>query len=437
MSTTSTRNPYIVGGWVTGNRFYGHVSLRHHLLHGPNNYLWLVGTRRVGKTSLLRQLDVEAGPDYIPIYWDMQGCQTGKDLDEEFFYAIEEKSARFKALGIDVEGLEGTDVRELLRTIARETTKHHLRILLLVDEPEVLIPLAHQEEGLTRRLRAALQRPPNLRVILASTKSFTRIDQVGDGWETSPFLYGFTTRYLAGLSPTESAALIRQTQSSQPVRVSEDIVRHIQWHTNHHPYLVQWLCSHLYQDDHTLRMPGEDDILLDNMLNALFALSYKHLSPAERHILLYLLEVNSTDPEDLAQALDVSEDESSMYLYAMTSIGYTRRLDVGRQVAIGNSFLRRWLLNNADVLAKSDAEVADHTVQEIAAAGHEQEATLWQQQLQSYRINLARLEAEAAKYGAFPPLHIQNEIDAHKDKIRELEHRLDDLGADLSVSLES
>lgn len=429
MTKTPRRNPYTVGGWVTGRHFYGHISLRHDLLQGSNNFLWLVGTRRVGKTSLLRQLDIEASPGYIPIYWDMQGCQNGADLDAELYYAIEEKAARFQALESDLKSLKGAEMRELLRAITRIATEHQLRILLLIDEPDVLIPMSQQDKGLVRRLRAALQRPANMRVILASTKSFTRIDQIGDGLEASPFLYGFTTRYLARMSPSEAAALIRQTQSPQPIRASEEVVRHIQWHTDNHPYLLQWLCSRLYRDNHSLRMPGEDDIMMDNMLNAMYSLSYRHLSPTERHILLYLLEVNQTDAEDLAQALEVSENEAAMYLYAMTSIGYTRRLENGRQVVIGNSFLRRWLLNNADVLAQSDAEVADKSVQEIAAAGHEQEVVLWMQQLQSYRINLARLEAEAARHGVFPPLRLQNEIDAHKDKIRELEQKLDEFGA--------
>lgn len=431
MTTAPPPNPYTVGGWVTGRQFYGHLDLRHDLLRGPNNYLWLVGTRRVGKTSLLRQLDIEADPAYLPIYWDMQGCQNADDLNRELYYAIDEKNTRLAALGCDIKELQGLDARELLRAVSRVAQQHRLRILLLIDEPEVLIPMARKDNTIVRRLRAALQRPANLRVILSSTKSFTRIDQVGNNWDSSPFLYGFTTRYLAGLSTTEAAALIRQLQLPRPVRASEEVVRHIQWHTNNHPYLLQWLCHHLYQEDHSLRMPTEDDMMMDNMLNAMYSLSYRHLSPTEQHILLYLLEVNNTDAEDLASALAITPDEAAAYLYAMTSIGYTRRLDGRRQFTIGNSFLRRWLFNNADILSQGDAEVADQSVQAIAEAGQNQEAALWMQQLQSYRINLARLEAEAARHGTFPPLRLQNEIDAHKDKIRELEQRLDEINAPL------
>ena len=47
-------NPYVVGQWVRGPRFYGRVSQIEEILDGPRNSLWVLGTRRIGKTSLLR-----------------------------------------------------------------------------------------------------------------------------------------------------------------------------------------------------------------------------------------------------------------------------------------------------------------------------------------------------------------------------------------------
>jgi len=72
-------------------------------------------------------------------------------------------------------------------------------------------------------------------------------------------------------------------------------------------------------------------------------------------------------------------------------------------------------------------EVPDDLVKEIAAAGRESEESLLLRQLQRHRINLARLELKAAGHGAFPPLHIQNEIDTHQRKIKSIEQRLDAL----------
>ena len=49
--------PYVVGQWVRGDRFYGRQAHLQEILEGPRESLWLLGTRRIGKTSLLRQLE--------------------------------------------------------------------------------------------------------------------------------------------------------------------------------------------------------------------------------------------------------------------------------------------------------------------------------------------------------------------------------------------
>ncbi len=47
-------NPYVVGQWVRGKKFYGRPDLIQEILHGNRNWLWLLGTRRIGKTSVLK-----------------------------------------------------------------------------------------------------------------------------------------------------------------------------------------------------------------------------------------------------------------------------------------------------------------------------------------------------------------------------------------------
>ena len=53
----SPPNPFVVGQWVRGERFYGRRALIEEVLNGPRNSLWVLGTRRIGKTSLLKQLE--------------------------------------------------------------------------------------------------------------------------------------------------------------------------------------------------------------------------------------------------------------------------------------------------------------------------------------------------------------------------------------------
>jgi hypothetical protein len=50
-------NPFVVGGWVRGERFFGRRDLLHEILEGERAFVWVLGTRRIGKTSLLKQLN--------------------------------------------------------------------------------------------------------------------------------------------------------------------------------------------------------------------------------------------------------------------------------------------------------------------------------------------------------------------------------------------
>ena len=423
----SVRNPYIVGGWVVGSNYYGNARLRRNLLSGSNDYIWVIGTRRVGKTSLLRQTALQAGTGYIPIYWDMQGCQTEFDLSQELFYAIEDHRKLFAKLNYMVSPLEGADIGKLLRSISRVAAEHNRRILLLIDETEALMPIVQADALVARRLRAAFQRPTNLRVVLSSTKTLAHLHHASQKWPTSSFLHMFSPHYLSGLAPFESAALIRQTQAKRSVRAGDEVVEAIQFHTNNHPYLLQWLCSRLFQDDNSLRMPTKSDLACDPMLDSLFALKFMHLSPTERQIILLVHETGPISGDALADALALSQDEVRTYLYDLSRLGYTRQVEQGSQITISDSFFQDWLDANADELPVTDMEVPDALVQEIAAAGRESEESLLLRQLQRHRINLARLELKAAGHGVFPPLHIQNEIDIHQRKINSIEQRLDAL----------
>ncbi len=419
---TSYRNPYTIGGWVSGQRYYGHADLRQYILLGSDNYIWVIGTRRVGKTSLLRQLDVQGRKDYLPIYWDMQGCVTANDLRDELVFALEDRAAQLQKLGVDVAGLSGEDMANVLRKVCRQAEKQGVRVLLLIDEPEPLLEIAKTEPQAVQRLRAAFQRPPNLRVVLASTKTLASLQEITRDWPTSPFLTDFAPFYLDGLEREDAEKLMRQEQRN-PVHVTPETIRRIHDFTGDHPYLLQWLCYRLYQSDHSLRPPRQEDVFLDAMLATLFHLQFDQLSPTERRILLFLVD-GGADMRELAHALEMRPAEAAMYLYVMTRLGYTRKLDSGR-VIIGNRFLHRWLAENFSQLSVEDAAISDQRVREMARAGLQEEAVYWQEQLRIYRERLGKLEVAAAKYGDEPPERLQATILEHKRRIQALERKID------------
>ena len=422
MSSASYRNPYTIGGWVSGQRYYGHHDLRQYILLGSDNYIWVIGSRRVGKTSLLRQLDQQGRKDYLPIYWDMQGCVTADDLRDELVFALEDRAEQWERLGVDLAAIAKEDAANVLRKVCRQAEKEDVRILLLIDEPEALIEMAQSEPAAIQRLRAAFQRPANLRVVMASTKSLMRLHEITQDWPTSPFLYDFAPLYLDGLEPEEAEKLVRQQQRN-PVRVSPDAIRRIHVYTGDHPYLLQWLCYHLYRPDHSLRMPRKQDVVVDASLASLFRLQFQLLSPAERKILMHLTET-SDDLAGVTRATGISAPEARMYLFVMTGLGYTRTAGA-KGFTIGNLFFHRWLAENLDSLSVEDSEISDASVQEIAQAGIEEEVVYWQEQLRIYRQRLGKLEVAAARHGGHPPPRLRETIEDHRRRIKELERKID------------
>jgi hypothetical protein len=89
--------PFVVGQWVRGERFYGRSAQIEEILNGHRNCIWLLGTRRIGKTSLLKQIEyiaeTSAGRRYFPIFWDFQGAETPEELHLNFGDALWNASA--------------------------------------------------------------------------------------------------------------------------------------------------------------------------------------------------------------------------------------------------------------------------------------------------------------------------------------------------------
>jgi hypothetical protein len=166
------RIPYIVGRWVSAQNHYGRQRLFAYLLNTPDTATWVVGARRMGKTSLLRQLEVltnHPGSELVPLFWDIQGCESSGDLSAELYLALEDVGDRFTALGVNIHALEGLDALMILRRLTRTLDSSGRRLFLLIDEAEALISIARNEPAWLARLRRTLQDPLQ-KTMIVSTK---------------------------------------------------------------------------------------------------------------------------------------------------------------------------------------------------------------------------------------------------------------------------
>jgi hypothetical protein len=134
--------PYVVGQWVRGDRFYGRQEVLSEIFEGQRESLWLLGTRRIGKTSLLKEAELRAaateGP-FVPLFWDLQGADDPAEFHATFHDALLDAEQRLVSLGVDLDRLDPGDLFASLGRLRRQLRAVDRRLLLLCDEVEELI----------------------------------------------------------------------------------------------------------------------------------------------------------------------------------------------------------------------------------------------------------------------------------------------------------
>jgi hypothetical protein len=349
MGRLDVQTPYVVGRWVKGADHYDRQSLIEYLLTAQDTAIWVVGTRRMGKTSLLRQIELMNDPadsPYLPVYWDLQGFATVEQLTEDLCWGMESCAHRFVGLDLDWDELRACDVATLLRRVCRALRLQNRQLLLLIDEAEALIQVSQSNPTWLARLRKALQEG-SLRTILVSTRQLAQLTDESSGWMTSPFLFGFHLVVLWPLKRDGAAALVRQLQGRGPVQVDDALVEQILHYTNHHPYLIQSLCDRLYGVDEQgqgyLRPIQEDDLVVSHMLADYFQFDFQRLTEIERALLLAVAARAPMTQTELAEFLAPADGARlPVTLQALQELGHLRR--EGDAWVVGSEFLRRWLL---------------------------------------------------------------------------------------------
>jgi len=336
--------PYVVGQWVRGEKFYGRDDLIAEILDGPRNSIWLLGTRRIGKTSLLKQLEhITSTGDhgFLPVFWDFQGADDPGELGLTFSDALLDAEDRLGDLGIALTEIENEDLFSTMGALRRRLRARGLSLLLLCDEVEELIGLHRKDPALLRKLRRAMQSQEGVRSVLASSVRLCALaEQRGD---TSPFLHGFSPPlYIAGLSHGEAESLIRQDRldaGSRP-RFSTENVELIRSRCGNHPYLIQLVCKR-FLDLEDLDEACEQ-VAADRMVNYFFSVDFEMLSDTEQTVLRILSERAPAAAASIAQALVTDSGTRTGALQRLENLGFIQRHTDGRYTQSG-FFLKRWL----------------------------------------------------------------------------------------------
>ena len=353
--------PYVVGQWVRSERFYGRQELISEILEGQRNCLWVLGTRRIGKTSILKQLEYLTShapqPRYFPLFWDFQGSEEIENLHEGFREALIDAGDRLSALGIPLAGVEDEDLFVSMNQLRRELRARSLTLLLLGDEVEELVAIHQKDARFLRRLRRVLQSPENIRTVFASTIRLWKL--AAEETTTSPFLNGFTPPLpVRGLSDIEARNLVRQSQlpSASRPRIDESTVERIRTCCHNHPYLLQVLSERYLELGDLPR--AIEAVASDQMVSFFFAADLAMLTGTECRILQDIAEQSAATSRSLQEHLALESGSLQGGLQRLDHLGFIARSPTG-EYALVNYFFKRWFTEHSTEIRARAASGSD------------------------------------------------------------------------------
>ncbi|MDZ7291326.1 MAG: protein kinase [candidate division KSB1 bacterium] len=277
MNSSCDRNPFVIGQWVRGEKFFGREEMISELLEGARQAVWVAGLRRMGKTSLLREIErrVLQNPatGYLPLYWDLEGSTDDETLRESLLAALDENVSGLAA----AEDWEALSTPELLRKIQKVARAREKTLLLLCDEVEALLTIANNDPHLLGRLRRVMQASESVRCILTATRRLSRLETF-EATATSPFLHGFSPPlYLSPLNELEAKLLLRQ--GGFPSRVQKELYEL----SGGHPFLLQMLAKRTLESGAV--ESAFESMKHEESLQNFFIVDYNSLQPEEKLLL--------------------------------------------------------------------------------------------------------------------------------------------------------
>jgi hypothetical protein len=310
---------------VRGERFFGRAAEIAEILDGPRNGVWILGSRAIGKTSLLKQLEYLTANDraerYFPLFWDLQGSVEPDELNGDFLAALADAEGRLSALGLRLDEISAGDFFESLGRLRRSLRAVGRTLLLLWDEVEELIHLQAKFPALLRKLRRALQSQEGIRTVIASGPRLWKLAEQRD--DTSPFLHGFAPPlYLGPLHDEAARGLVGQGGSDAR---TEEILRRC----GNHPSVLQLFCARAAELGDLER--AAESVATDPTLRFFFAMDFDLLLPVEQEAVLAV-----------ARDENLADDAVTLHL---ERLGWLRRVAGSPAREIASPILRRWLLD--------------------------------------------------------------------------------------------
>jgi len=329
-------NPYTLMP-VSGEAFVGRKDLLEELLEGASRHL-LIGTPRIGKTSILKQVQYLADQRHQPaFYLSLEGVVNSKELQTSVYRHLRREKFKwfdFERLGFDPRSFERDDFFDALFDLDEKLDGQPL--FLLFDEAQVLVEIGQQAPAFLQKWRGALASFRSLKTIFAAFPRILLVDELSS--ETSPFTSGLPIEYLSVFTASEAEEFVRRPgikiQSAQMAEILEC--------TGRHPFFLQILCGALYSNGTLAKLTPEKFCAAYNSvpLHGILLHAFNTLSDEEKAVMQAVHQKDTASLRMLRSEFPTLRSLESI-LDRCVSYGYLKKVNGGYKII--NAFWSKWL----------------------------------------------------------------------------------------------
>jgi len=242
-------NPYVAGNPVGDSpAFVGRADILREVLrvlrHPKENAIVLYGQRRIGKTSVLQELEAKLPSNYYPIFFDLQDkaqwplarvlCELAQKISDKLGQATPN-------LGDDPETtFRQVWLPELLNNLSQKSS-----LVFLFDEFDALDDPESEKAGATffpylRDLLTINQKHLNFVFVIGR--------KVDDLTNIALSLFKTTLALRVSLlNQQDTIELVRMSEANNSLIWSDDAIETVWQLTGGHPFLTQRLCSRIWE----------------------------------------------------------------------------------------------------------------------------------------------------------------------------------------------
>lgn len=252
------QNPYVAGAPLLENSivFKGRRDIFRALENELNNTageyptLMLFGGRRMGKTSIIRQLPIRLGPQIIPVDIDLQGASTVENVAGLMYLIakqISESAVKHRRVTIPELTLENLETRPYIVfqkwiSVVEKQIRNY-KILLAFDEYESLEFMLDQkrvDERFFQLLRNLIQHHKKFICIFSGTHTLGELSPV---W--SNYLINVEVLKIGPLLQDDAVELITRPIPQFPLQYDDESVNLLIKETGCHPRWLQTACREI------------------------------------------------------------------------------------------------------------------------------------------------------------------------------------------------